>query len=72
MVNVIIFDAHICMNHLMEQNILQIGVCVTFIQGLRKKYNTATATRIIIAVTYITARRRVNMRSSKTVILVMP
>lgn len=34
MVGVIIFDAHIGMNHLMEQNILQIGVCVKFIQGL--------------------------------------
>lgn len=48
MVNIIVVDAHIGMNHLMEQNILQIRVWVAFIQGLGEKYDTTTTASIII------------------------
>uniref|UniRef100_A0A0A9HH46 Uncharacterized protein n=1 Tax=Arundo donax TaxID=35708 RepID=A0A0A9HH46_ARUDO len=40
----------------MKQNVLQIRVIMTFVQGLGKKYNTATSSRIIIACAYITIR----------------
>jgi hypothetical protein len=57
MIIVAIFDANVSMNHLMKQNILQIRVIMTFVQGLRKNYHTATSFRIIITCAYITARK---------------
>lgn len=58
MITVIIFDANVGVNHLMKQNILQKSIH-TFVQGLRKKYHTATTFRIIITCAYITARNQI-------------